>query len=161
MAESKVAPGHRLLQMWRRFASFPGGGWLFSRLLGLWVPYTSTIGAQVELVRPGQARVALRDRRRVRNHLNSIHAVALVNLGEVVSGLALLTGLSPDVRGIITGLSAQYFKKARGRVVAECVCAQPEITEDFDYTVTTDIRDGENEVVARIDVYWRLGKIKQ
>jgi acyl-coenzyme A thioesterase PaaI-like protein len=157
MAESAGPPATSLGRLWKSLSGIPGGKWVFSQAIRFMVPYSATIGARVEALEPGYARLSLRDRRRVRNHLRSVHAVALVNFGELTSGLAMLLGLPPSVRGIVTEISTDFVKKARGRLIAECRCNPPAVLEPADYTVTAEIRDHTENVVARVVVLWRLG----
>lgn len=156
MGNENDSPGARLLHNWQRLARLPAGAWLFSRLLGRMVPYTGTIGARVTALESGYARVELRDRRRVRNHLNSVHAIALANLGEVTTGLAVLSALPPSVRGIPTRITIEYLKKARGTLVAECRPLLPDMKEPLDFSALTEITDESGDVVARLEVSWRL-----
>ena len=85
-----------VMEKWKRARGSRLGRWLFSRGVGRFAPYTGTIGARVEELEPGRSLVTMRDRRAVRNHLNSVHAVALTNLIELTGSLSIIASLPPD-----------------------------------------------------------------
>lgn len=156
--------GEALLKTWERWRRLPGGRWLFSRLIGHLVPYSGSIGARVRQLEPGYAQLTLRDRRRVRQHLGSVHAVALLNLGELTSGLAVLGGLPPGLRAIVTRLSAEYFQKARGlltsdaRVRVSATLLQDVQSGPAELPVFAEIRDADGAVVCRVSAEWRVDR---
>jgi uncharacterized protein (TIGR00369 family) len=137
-----------LYRSWERAARLPGGARLFSLLAGWAAPYTGTLGARVEALRPGFARVRLPDRRAVRNHLGSVHAMALANLAEMTGNLALLAGLPEANNMIVTGFAIEYVKKARGSIVATCELGAVDGTRAGDVEWQVELRDGGGAVVA-------------
>jgi acyl-coenzyme A thioesterase PaaI-like protein len=154
------SPGARLLRLWRRLSPWPGGQWLFARIFSLMVPYSGSVSPRIRVLAPGHAEVEIPDRRANRQHLGSVHAIALMNVAEQASGLAMLVGLPEGFRGIVTQISMQYFRKARGRIRAVSTVAVPAVTTDTDIDVTADCMDREGTVVARATVRWRVGPVR-
>ncbi len=146
--------------MWDRLRLVPGGKRAFSRLLGTAAPYSGSIGARVIDLSIGRAEVVLPERRRVQNHLRSIHAVALVNLAEMTCGLAMAYSIPDGARFIVTGLSIDYTKKARGEITAVCDCPVPATTESIDYAVDVLLTNQAGEEVANATVKVLVGPAK-
>jgi acyl-coenzyme A thioesterase PaaI-like protein len=159
MSSQRRSAGRAIREAWQRLSPLPGGRWLFGRFLARMVPYTGTIRPRFLEIRPGFARVAMRDRRAVRNHLDSVHAIALTNLAEVTSGVAMVVALPDDVRGIPIRIAIVFVKKARGELIAECRCEVPEVYTPTEIELHPEIRDSSGDVVARATVRWRLSPV--
>ena len=159
MSTALSSPGTRLRGAWRRLSPLPGGRWLFSRLLRLVNPYSGAVGATVMTLEPGHAVVVLKERRAVHNHLDSVHAIALANIAEMASGLAMLCALPDSARGIPIALSIDYLKKARGVLTAEARVTLPDVTVDGTHQFSSNINDEAGDVVARARVTWKLGPV--
>lgn len=150
----------RTLRMaWDTLSRVPGGRTLFSKAVGKMAPYTGTISPKVCELRKGYARVEMSDHRKVRNHLNSIHAIALMNLAEVASGLAFTYSLPDGTRAILTGLSIDYLKKARGLLIAECHLDPPETIERREVEIEVVTRDESGDEVTRARATWLIGPL--
>ena len=151
------SPGLKLLALWRRLSAWPGGKWLFARIFSGRVPYSGSVRPRFVVLEPGHAEVEITDRRANRNHLRSVHAIALLNVAEQASGLAMLTGLPPGFRGIVTRISMEYLKKARGAIRATSTVTVPQVSTDTDIDVTAECFDPQGILVARASVRWRVG----
>lgn len=151
------SPGKTLLRLWTPLRPLPGGRWLFSQIFGWRVPYSRSVRPRVRVLVPGHAEVEIRDRRANRQHLGSIHAIALLNVAEQTSGLALLTALPDGVRGIVTEISMEYLKKARGTIRAVSDVTAPAVTSNLEFDVVAECLDRTGAIVARATVRWRLG----
>ncbi len=135
----------------------PAGGRLFSVAVGFKVPYAATIRPRVRDVVYGRTRVDLPDRRRVRNHLRSIHAVALAGLGELTANMALMSTQPASGRWIVRDMRVEYLKKGRGTITAECQVDDVAWDTDRNIEGVAVLRDQRGNTVARVHMSWKVG----
>jgi acyl-coenzyme A thioesterase PaaI-like protein len=138
-----------LLRAWRRMQHWPAGGWLFSRAVCFKAPYFGSIAPRVLRLEPGLCEARLRDRRAVRNHIGSVHAIAMCNLAELCAGLMTDASLPRGMRWIPKGMSVRYLKKAHGTLVG---AAKPELAiaaadSGYELPVRVELRDAAGELV--------------
>jgi acyl-coenzyme A thioesterase PaaI-like protein len=141
---------------WQAFQKIPFGKKLFSRIMGWIIPYTGKMSACVQKIEPGFAEVQLKDRRKVRNHLNSVHAIALANMGEFCCGLALFSRSPANAQAILVNLGCTYLKKARGLLTATSHFGVTEFKTDMEYPLRAEIKDSNQNLVAIVNTTWKI-----
>jgi len=157
LVPSLDGPSNLIRDSWDRLQSLPGGRAIFSRLVGRGAPYTGSIGAHVEELDLGHARVTMRDRRKVRNHIRCVHAIALANLAEMCGNVALAYSLPDDARFIVAGFTIEYIKKARGTITAVASCPVPPTNERKEFDVEVIMYDESEEVVCKVTLRSLVG----
>lgn len=154
-------PTNGIRALWDRLHALPAGPRLFSLMLSRAIPYTGSVSPRVRQLRLGFARVTMSDRPRLRNHLRSLHAIALANLAEYTGNLALAYSLPDGARFIVEKMSIEYLKKARGRIEGECTCPVPQTSERRQYELEVLLHDDAGQIVARAVLTTLVGPVPQ
>jgi acyl-coenzyme A thioesterase PaaI-like protein len=118
-------------RLWQRATTLPlvgerFGKKVFSMAFSQVAPYFSSIGATVTVLEPNRAELVIRDRRKVHNHIGTVHAIALCNGLEMAMGALAEVTVPATKRWIPKGMTVSYTAKAAGNVtcVAETTQAQ-------------------------------------
>ena len=140
------------LATWRRLERAPFGKSIFSRVICWKAPYFGTIRPRFEELRPGLARVSMRKRRAVANHIGTVHAIAMCNLAELAAGTLTEVTIPPSMRWLPKGMQVEYLKKAETDV--EATATMPDIAEGpgRDVPVVVEIRDRSGTVACRATI---------
>ena len=143
-----------LLSTYRRVVRWPLGRWLFSRAVCFRAPYFGTIAPMFVALEPNRCEARIRDRRRVHNHIGTVHAIALCNLAELCAGVMTEASLPASMRWIPKGMTVQYLKKAQGTMHAVATPAIPvgESSTGYDLPVTVSVRDPQGDEVFRAQI---------
>ena len=107
-----------VLELYRRITRWPCGEWLFARAVCWRAPYFASISPRITRLEPGRCEGLLRHRRKVTNHIGTVHAIALCNLAELTGGLLTNVSIPPSMRWIPKGMQVEYLKKAVGTMRA-------------------------------------------
>lgn len=88
--------------------------WLLTLLFGRTIKFAGTAGVQVEALDFHQAKLRLANRRKVQNHIGSVHAAATALLGESASGFLLGMHIADDKIPLLKSMQIQYLKRSTG-----------------------------------------------
>ena len=145
---NKLVEGNKnvVRMAWDTLGNLPLGDRAFSKLVGLMAPYTGSVGARVVELRPDYAKVVLRDRWGVRNHLTSVHALAYT--------------IPDDARFIVAGFDIEYLAKARGDITAITDQELPRTADKREYPVVVEMFDRKGTLVARATLRTLVGPKK-
>ncbi|TWI06318.1 acyl-coenzyme A thioesterase PaaI-like protein [Luteimonas cucumeris] len=140
-----------VLSLYRRITRWPAGHWLFSRAVCFKAPYFASITPSIETLEANRCVATIRHRRKVSNHLGTVHAIALCNLAELSAGLMTDASLPPSMRWIPKGMTVEYLKKAVGTMHATALPLQPIVAADegYDLPVEVTVVDPGGEPVFR------------
>ena len=143
---------NRVLAAWRRFERWPFGKALFSQFICWKVPYFASIRPRFEDFRPGFARVSMRKRRAVTNHIGTVHAIAMCNLAEIAAGTMTEVSIPSTMRWLPKSMQVEYLRKAETDV--EATARLPDVPEGpaRDVPVTVDVKDRSGEIVCRATI---------
>lgn len=139
-----------VLASFNRLKGLPGGTRLFSRAVCFTAPYFASIAPHVEELAPDHARVSIKKRRAVTNHLGTVHAIAMCNMAELAGGLMTDVSIPSTHRWIPKGMTVEYLKKAETDLVAT---ARPvgaaNLSRAGDYPVEVEVTNTAGEAVFR------------
>lgn len=98
--------------MWTTARRLPAGRWLFSWAFALRAPYFATVRPRFVELRPDYCELVVPKRRRVHNHLGTVHAIALCNGLEAAMGALAEASIPASKRWIPKGMEVAYAAKA-------------------------------------------------
>lgn len=141
------------LQLFRRYGKSAAGRWLYSRLICWRAPYFASIAPTVEQLDSGRCVVRIRQRRRVQNHIGTVHAIALCNMAEMAGGLATDATIPDGMRWIPKGMTVRYLKKATGTMTATAtVPAMVDASLAQELHAIVEVRDAQDDIVFDADI---------
>lgn len=143
------------LKAWQKMQASGFGRWLFTRIICWRAPYFSSISPRFVSLEPGGAVVSMRKRRKVKNHIGTIHAIAMANLCEIAAGVLTEVTIPVSMRWLPKGMTIQYLAKADTAIRVHASMPRPSGTGAQDLIVDCDVRDasGKSVVAAQITMY--------
>ena len=131
------------------------GNKAFSAMISILSPYSGSIDPIVENYDKYFTKCYIQEKKFLKNPFNSIHAIAIANLGELTSGLLMMDYLqSTKQKGIITNIHIKYHKKARGKITA--ICDIKSLNEGI---IKSDIFDNKNVLICEVFCTWNIKKL--
>jgi acyl-coenzyme A thioesterase PaaI-like protein len=105
--------------------------WLRGKLLdfalGSTIKFIGTAGVHCDELSEQRSVFSLKNRKKVRNHIGSVHAAATSLLAETASGMALGMNIPDDKIPLLKTMHIDYVKRSTGNLKAVATISQEQI----------------------------------
>ncbi len=136
----------------KKLKAIPFGLQVFSKAICLKAPYFGSISPVFTVLEAGHAEAIIKNKRAHRNHIGTVHAIAMANLCEFVGGVGLEVSLPDSHRWIPKGMNIQYLKKAETDLVARTTFPLDQWPDSGSMVVHVDVYDKNEEIVSAADI---------
>jgi len=152
---------NRLARVVHRFDAYPEGlrRFLITWAFGGTVHFVRTAGVKFQELTEERAVLTLANRRRVQNHIGTVHAAAVALLGETATGAVFGMSVPDDKLPILKSMHLDYIKKSEGGLRAEAWLEGAQRAsfardEKGDIVVPVRITDESGEPTVNAEYIW-------
>ena len=140
-----------VLGLYRKALRFPFGRQMFSSFAARQAPYFRSVSPRVELLEPNKCQVLVRKRKRVQNHIGTMHIIAIADGLEMAMGFLAEASIPAHLRWIPKGMELQYPNKGETDILCTAtVPADGWVPGDLPVTVVATDVNGQAVVTGTI-----------
>jgi len=104
---------------------WPLGRRAFSAYGARYAPYFKTISPLINMLEPNRCEVLIKKRKRVENHIGTVHVIAIANGLEMAMGFMAEASIPKHLRWIPKGMELSYPNKAASDIVCRATVPAP------------------------------------
>jgi uncharacterized protein (TIGR00369 family) len=152
---------NRLARVVHKFDGLPPGlrRFFITWAFGGTVHFVRTAGLKFEELTEERAMVTIRNKRRVQNHIGTVHAAVVALLGETATGAVFGMSVPDDKIPVLRSMRINYTRRSQGALRAEAwlsaeqraSCARD---EKGDIAVPVKITDATGEATVECEYIW-------
>ena len=160
-SEVMTGPVNKLARIVDNLSKLPVGLDMaaMSFAVGKLVKFAGTSGVEFVELTESKVHVRIRNRKKVQNHIGSLHAAAMALLAETATGIVVGMNVPDDRIPVIKTMKVDYLKRARGDMEAVATLTSDDIkhirsTEKGDITVPVQVTDEEGKEPISCEMIW-------
>jgi acyl-coenzyme A thioesterase PaaI-like protein len=132
---------------------------LLSFVFGRIIKFAGTAKVRIDQLEFTTAQLTLKNRRKVQNHIGSVHAAATGLLGESATGFLIGMHIPDDKIPLLKSMHVDYVKRSQGDLVAVSTVTPEQIeamrnTEKGELTVNVTITDEKGNQPVNCEFVW-------
>lgn len=132
---------------------------LLTTVFGNVVPMVGTAGIHYDLLTQEKVICSIKNRRKMKNHIGGVHAVAIALLAETATGFVVSMNIQPGGIVLIKSLKMNYKQVSKGDIIATATltASQRELmatTPKGETSVSCIITDATGQSPIEVEMVW-------